>query len=222
MVDQNVLTAYPAEQISDNGCDFTSIMCYQVAQGEANVVVGRNNAFSPIDDARIKMDYGKAIEPPPPPPDPTTVALISQGKPCSQSSSYSSAYPASSAVDGLSTTFQHSGDEQKPWWEVDLGAKYDISSIEVLNRQGCCQYRTRKFKIFVTDTPVKSYDGTPVYTHVKTSGFNVLTLEKLKVSGRYVRIWVDNGMVPNWMHLAEVKVWGAKSASQQPKKKANK
>lgn len=202
-VDAQVFTTHPEDQISDNGCDFHSIMCYSVNPGEANVVVGRNNAFSPIDDAKIKADYGAAGV--------IAATPISQGKPCTQSSNYPG-YPASYAVDGNPDTFQHSGSEKLPWWEVDLGADHKVTRIEIINRKDCCQTRTRKFRVFVTKVPVITY-LTPgyVFEFNKIDGLRAgINIENLAATGRYVRIWQDNGVIANHMHFAEVKVYGVK------------
>eukprot|EP00956_Cyclotella_meneghiniana_P008958 scaffold12299_cov85-Cyclotella_meneghiniana.AAC.6 len=43
-------------------------------------------------------------------------------------------FGANNAVDGDSDTFTHTKSESNPWWKVDLGDNYDVSSIEIMNR----------------------------------------------------------------------------------------
>ena len=64
-------------------------------------------------------------------------ANIAQGGTATQSSTFMDdhdKFGANNAVDGDSTTFTHTKSESNPWWQVDLGDNYDISSIEILNR----------------------------------------------------------------------------------------
>jgi len=42
-------------------------------------------------------------------------------------------FGANNAVDGNTATFSHTADSF-PWWEVDLGESYGISSVEIVNR----------------------------------------------------------------------------------------
>ena len=63
---------------------------------------------------------------------------VALGKPVSASSLLSAANPASYIVDGdTSSTFGadghcgHSGDEEKPYFIIDLGKSYNIQSFEL-------------------------------------------------------------------------------------------
>lgn len=61
---------------------------------------------------------------------------VSQGKEAWQSSTLRdrSKFDASRAVDGNTGSFSHTGDDNVPWWEVDLGETLPIESITILNR----------------------------------------------------------------------------------------
>jgi hypothetical protein len=61
---------------------------------------------------------------------------VAHGKSASQSSTYGEQFSASNAVDGNTNTFSHTKDSNS-WLEVDLGANFDISSINIINC--CCQ-----------------------------------------------------------------------------------
>lgn len=209
-VDANVFTLYPSDQISDNGCDFKSIMCYSVAQGEANVVVGRNNAFTGVDNAKVVADYaGGSL--------PVVVgdSIISVGKPSKQSSNYNAAnsYPSDKAFDGRSwpehgANFSHTGSELQPWIEVDLQRDYTVSKIVLVNRGDCCGNRLGKFRITVTQFPVLAYPNAGfVYdnTTALTNG-QVITIP-VSASGRYVRLSSDNS-TPQPLHISEFSVYG--------------
>lgn len=218
-VDANVFTLYPQDQISDNGCDFSSIMCYSVASGEANVVVGRNNAFTHLDDSRIRADYGGSVAPPPPPPPPVVDSSISKGKPATMSSQYlpnTNNYPASMVNDGIKTSvnnFNHTQAELKPWVQLDLGATYKVTKTEIVNRVGCtqCVGRLKKFRVTITPYPVLAYPEAGYllqYTNDTGAKDGEVITSTATATGRYVRLWVDNGTVPTFLHLAEITIWG--------------
>lgn len=80
------------------------------------------------------------------------------GKPARQSSDLDACYAgAGKAVDGntdanlkmndAKSSVSHTGDEESPWWEVDLGAVYDIGKVVVWNRQDCCWDRLQNFVV---------------------------------------------------------------------------
>ena len=82
--------------------------------------------------------------------------LLSQNKFAQQSSTYYEPnHPttyASNAVDGDTNTFSHTKLEWNPWFEVDLGAMYAITSITVLNRiDRCCINRFRNATFLLHD-----------------------------------------------------------------------
>ncbi|MEP7268555.1 MAG: discoidin domain-containing protein, partial [Saprospiraceae bacterium] len=152
-------------------------------------------------------------------PSPTN---ISQGKTASQSSNYNvpNSYPASNAVDGIinSSDFNHTGYEFQPWWQVDLGNTFTVSSIQITNRTGCtpCAGRTKHFRVFVSASPITSFNtGGFVYEYNSTglTDGQVITINGLNNTGRYVKVWADNGSVGLPLHLAEVSVMGCASTA---------
>jgi len=77
-----------------------------------------------------------------------------------QSSNYEHAYPASRAINGNMNDFQHTLNEQGAWWEVNLGASYAISKVEVRNRQDYGGDRLSNSDILLLandDTEIASY-----------------------------------------------------------------
>ena len=61
---------------------------------------------------------------------------IAKGGIATQSSTFKNSqakFGANNAVDGDFATFTHT-DDPSPWWQVDVGENYDISSIEIVNR----------------------------------------------------------------------------------------
>lgn len=207
MVDAQVFTTYPASEISHNGCDFKSIMCYPV-NGCANVVVGRNNEMSPTDDAKLIADYKEVIVPPV-----VTggTGLISVGMPSAMSSSYRTGeYPAKNGNDNNLGTFMHTaGGERYPWYEINLQASKNISYVVVYNRKDCCQGRLYTWDLMI--------DNVSVYrnTHMSQSWDSV----KIAVNkpGTRVKVLADNPQGYE-LHLREVKVYSGKGTVIEPPK----
>ena len=66
------------------------------------------------------------------------------GKSAYDSGGYNHLVKASRAVDGnrdqkwTGNSCSHTGDILKPWWLVDLGHTYEVSSLRIYNRVDCC------------------------------------------------------------------------------------
>ncbi|RME80717.1 MAG: PKD domain-containing protein, partial [Caldilineae bacterium] len=162
---------------------------------------------------------------------------IAQGKTATQSSTFSALGVASHAVDGNTNGYwnsdpavnsvTHTNPEPNAWWEVDLGAVYEIGQIKLWNRTDCCWDRLSNFYVFVSDAPFPSTD--PVATslqagvwwtyHAGSAGrtsSQPLTLQAAQfipsagttggLQGRYVRVQLT-GTEP--LSLAEVQVYPA-------------
>jgi len=150
-----------------------------------------------------------------------TATLLSQGKTTTQSSNYSTSYPSSSCVDGNLTNFNHTAGELQPWWQVDLEVEKQVSSIQLTNRPDCCGNRLKRFRVFVSNTLINSYANAGfVYEYNNAAGLGngqVINIPNINKSGRYVRVWVDyTGYGNNYLHFAEVKVFGCCSSNQDP------
>ncbi|MGF1699511.1 ImpA family metalloprotease [Photobacterium makurazakiensis] len=84
--------------------------------------------------------------------DPGNNIDVALNKPTTISSYYNeSKYPASHAVDGLSSTFVHSQRGSNEWLEIDLEADYKLNAILLTNRTDCCQSRTQNSEIVLLD-----------------------------------------------------------------------
>ncbi|XP_033633077.1 uncharacterized protein LOC117294678 [Asterias rubens] len=70
------------------------------------------------------------------------------GKPTAQSTTHNENYTSDKAVDGSQGTYlypnnvcSHTGEEDHPWWRVDLEEEHCISKVTILNRGDCCSDR---------------------------------------------------------------------------------
>jgi alpha-L-fucosidase len=140
---------------------------------------------------------------------------IAQGKPASQSSTYSGT-TANTAVDGstdgnfFNNSVTHTNLETNAWWQVDLGASSVINSIVIWNRTDCCSARLNDYWVFVSDTPFSPSD-TPSTLQNRAGTFSSHQITTPTPSatipavtqGRYVRVQLNGA---NYLSLAEVQV----------------
>jgi cysteine-rich repeat protein len=134
---------------------------------------------------------------------------ISRGKMATQSSTFSNEfddYLASRALDGDFTTPQHTLEEARPWWMVDLGSVYSVSEIKIWNIQSrqcpnnpsCARVSELdiEFSLNGTDFIVSgTLDEVALYPSVVSTSGNA----------RYVRI---RSRRTDYLDMAEVQVWG--------------
>jgi hypothetical protein len=109
----------------------------------------------------------------------------------------------------------HTNANIQAFWEVDLGAEYLISNVELWNRTdvfpGCCSQRLADFYVLVSRFPFtsSSLDAARTAPGVTTTFFTGPSARQTRASiyalGRYVRVQL---MGQNYLSLAEVKVWG--------------
>jgi hypothetical protein len=149
-----------------------------------------------------------------------------QGKSTSQSSTdFSGA--SSRAVDGNTDgvynngSISHTGFENQPWWQVDLGGTVAIDTIELWNRTDCCADRLANFVVFASsasmtgrtlaqlqaDTTVRKWSVAALGSATKIS------LSALSGQARYVRVQLAG---QNYLSLAEVRVFGVVIDSTAP------
>ncbi|XP_074652572.1 uncharacterized protein LOC141906964 [Tubulanus polymorphus] len=171
------------------------------------VAILKDNGFLTLCEVKIQ---GRKIEK-------VTYGIINlTNKPSFQSSTYNDMTPHR-AIDGKEDPkFAHGScmctqNTRSPWWMVDLGCRYEISSITLVNRGDCCPERLSKFKIIVTDYPIDPDVGYDSCFAVNEPGKveNRKTYNMLRYRGRYVTILKDSG----FLTMCEVIIKGRKIGS---------
>lgn len=100
-------------------------------------------------------------------------------------------------------------DQPDPWWEVDLGALYDISEIKLFKRTDCCTQLLDNYRITYSDQPITA--NSPEYVgYQRGSTVNPVSYKNSVRNVRYVRVSV-RGNTP--FYLAEVQVFGVPAGS---------
>ncbi|MEM9258956.1 MAG: discoidin domain-containing protein, partial [Bacteroidota bacterium] len=131
---------------------------------------------------------------------------------------------ASNAIDGNTNgnwmfspanSITHTRIENSPWLEVDLGAEYEISKIELWNRtDACCASRLTNMNVLVKSC--EDDQGTPVLTenYQYSASDDVPLVLPAAQRGRYVRVQLYGSNTT--LHLAEVKVFGSSYNIDKP------
>jgi hypothetical protein len=146
----------------------------------------------------------------------TQIGNLAIGKKATQSSVYKSA-SASRAVDGNSNgtyskgSVTHTKANSQAWWQVDLGKKADLTTIEIWPRTDCCEWRSSNIYVLVSDYPFKSTRLNTARAQTGVSSYFIAgNLEKpstidVNRSGRYIRVQLSGR---DYLSLAEVVVNG--------------
>ena len=141
-------------------------------------------------------------------PVPTNLALH---KFASQSSTYvccNTDWGAYRGVDGekAGSLLFHTDNEVDPWWQVDLGARSQLTEIRIYNRLDCCKNRSRTLQVLLSD---EGHNWKVVYSHDGSifggADGKYLDIKLNNEIARFVRIQLRE---KNWFHLAEVEVYG--------------
>ena len=142
---------------------------------------------------------------------------VAIGKSAGQSSTYSTA-SAALAIDGNTDgnfnngSVNHTNSDSQAWWQVDLGAVYDLTTINVWNRTDGSQSRLSGFYVLVSDIPFNSTDLNIAKNQSGVSYYYISgiagspSIVNANRSGRYVRVQLS---ATNYLHMAEVQVFSS-------------
>ena len=152
---------------------------------------------------------------------PSDVALF---KSAFQSTDYDVNHTAPKAVDGNTdgNFSNHSvavtSDTPAPWWYVDLGGDYDISSITLWGRTDCCANRLANFwlSVLASGTPTVESNTAPtvwqVFTPNVVSATTAYTMPSGTI-GRFVKVQFTQHQ---YLEIAEVDVEGTLAVTATP------
>ena len=137
------------------------------------------------------------------------ITNIALGKTADQSSTYAGnepCYGAHRAVDGSTSSFNHTNTAANEWWKVDLGAIYSIGSIVLTKRSGWGS-RPLNYYIQTADDYAFTINVQNIITATNEAGENVVysTNDFGAVSTRYLRVYCHT--TSQYINLAEVVVY---------------
>lgn len=151
---------------------------------------------------------------------------LAKGKTATQSSTYETA-AASRAVDGNTNGTYSAGSVShtastaaQDWWQVDLGTLSRVDLIQLWNRTDSNTDRLQNFYVLVspvdmTGRTLADLLADPKVIQRKVAATNVVSNIGIPVNGlgRYVRVQFIG---QNFLHLAEVQVWGGPGVYHTP------
>ncbi|MGV9625745.1 beta-1,3-glucanase family protein [Streptomyces sp. NPDC003487] len=135
-----------------------------------------------------------------PPPARAAGTLLSQGRPVTASSTESSAFPASQAVDGNEQTRWSSAFSDPQWIQVDLGTEQSITQVTL-------KWEAAFAKAFAVQTAT-SPNGPWTTVYSTTAGTGGVQNLNVTASGRYVRMNGTQRATPYGYSLYEFQVYG--------------
>ena len=151
-------------------------------------------------------------------PPPSNIAL---NRPASASSQWADTCAAAKANNGSTDAADSCGGwsptsaDAQPWWQVDLGSAYRITTLELVTRQNCCdQPETRQnFEIRASNSP-----SFTTYVVLGSQGATALPFKATWTktvtdtnSYRYIR-----ATKPGYFFIAELRVFGNAATNQAP------
>ncbi len=133
-----------------------------------------------------------------------------------QSSDYTSGYPASLMIDGKSNTMNHTANIPGSWVEVNLGQDRLVDCVELINRLNGYSNRLSNFRVSILDAANAVVASQDYYL---TSGYVQGAMRwqlPEAVMGRKVKIQLlgANRDGNYCLHLAELNVWGRTNSTE--------
>jgi F5/8 type C domain/Carbohydrate binding domain/Glycosyl hydrolases family 18 len=154
-----------------------------------------------LDFTRAFMAGGPSPTPPPATATPTQNPGVNRalGRPATASSTESASYPASSAVDGSTSTRWSSAFSDPQWLQVDLGSSYAVNRVRL-------NWETAYASAYQIQVSADASNWTTIYsTTTGTGGLNDLTVSG---TGRYVRMYGTTRATQWGYSLWEFEVYG--------------
>lgn len=106
----------------------------------------------------------------------------------------------------------HTEDEERPWWQVDLGEVRELDRLVLYNRCDACAERTARTIVLLSEDgasfrQVYQHDGTTFFGH---AGGDPLTVRLGGARARYVRLQLPG---KSYFHLDEVEAYAPGGAA---------
>jgi len=112
-------------------------------------------------------------------------------------------------------SLMHTDFDNQPFWQIDLQGSFDLSRIEIYNREDCCAEALADFHVLVSDQPFvsDSLAGTlaqPGVTNIFSAGVaGRTTVLNIGRTARFVRVQLSGS---EYLQLAEVEIYGTSAA----------
>lgn len=105
-------------------------------------------------------------------------------------------------------------------WDIDLVGQYDLESMRIFTKTGCCLGNATNYRIFIAETPFTENDladlmnqGVPNFSVPVNTNGNPSVLNNLNSLGRFVRVYLEG---EGQMQLVEVEIIGSGNTNSSP------
>jgi uncharacterized repeat protein (TIGR03806 family) len=187
-----------------------------VGEGTYSVTYTHDNGQGCVRSDTIEIQVNTSVEG-------CVLTNVALGNGAEQSSTYGNGR-ASLAINGQtqasspwSADLQHTNNEFRPWWQVDLGGPHNIDQVRVFNRTNGFRSRLKDFYILVSDVPFADQDldqllaNSDVYSQYFSGEAGLEENLSIQTEGRYVRIQLSGQGI---LHMAEVEIMGCQLGVQ--------
>jgi hypothetical protein len=113
-------------------------------------------------------------------------------------------YSAAKCIDGDTSTFCHSGNQQNPWLQLDLGSIKHVTMVRIFNRVDCCMERLNDHSIYLGNNPNNPLSNALCNQETVTAKIGPYE-ESCNGRGRYVYIRQNKHTILN---LGEIEIYG--------------
>ncbi|XP_052405796.1 uncharacterized protein LOC127951796 [Carassius gibelio] len=144
---------------------------------------------------------------------------LAAGRTAIQSSTYG-AWSAQRAIDfnpGFTNSWSacsSTDSENKPWWRVDLGYVYRVSTVVITNiLLGCCPDRINGAEIRIGNSLENNGNNNPRCAVISSIPAGVSSTYTCNMEGRYVNLFIPEDS--RMLTLCEVEVYGEGPVSQE-------
>eukprot|EP00079_Xenopus_tropicalis_P019561 XP_012809353.1 PREDICTED: uncharacterized protein LOC100490049 [Xenopus tropicalis] len=184
--------------------DATTVYCYGMEGRYVTVLIpGRSQSLS-LCEVEV---YGHQ---------PYTAPNLARSGNAKQSSDYRPEYNAETVIDGVKDTVtffnpcSHTQYDSPAWWQLDLGKRYKMETVVIVNRGDCCSERLLGAEIRVGDS---EENNNPVCGTVTDVSQLTITLCCNGMEGRYVSVVIPGR--EEFLSLCEVEVYGEEATTQR-------
>nr|XP_033465040.1 fucolectin-1 [Epinephelus lanceolatus] len=136
---------------------------------------------------------------------------VALGGLAAQSSLWDPLYLPSLVIDGKPESWYLSGScvstliEDDPWWRVDIGEPYDISTVVVIGRSDCCIDMLDGAEIRIGNSLENNSNNNPRCAVNTLTSDHIMNFHCNQMRGRYINVFLPG--VNRRLQLCEVKVY---------------
>lgn len=107
------------------------------------------------------------------------------------------------------------------YWDIDLVGNYDLDSLKIYTKTGCCGSMASNYRVFISEIPFTTTDMQELLTQINVQNYTLPIMTNgfpsihpdLNTMGRFVRIYLEG---TGQMQLVEVEIIGNGTPNSNP------